>query len=164
MARKRIIGDDEQIVAGFKINPEVKKDIKKAQRRLRNAPEFMKKLAQQQFGKLSTAGTYNELVRNYERAKLVNSDSAFTKRGFKKWVGELHNASGLSRKEIEYMLSQLDASTMTFIQNSPLKYGSNPQLDYIVESAIELNDNMKTAFIEIEDVKGEMEELDNLVF
>lgn len=160
----RLIGDDEKILPGFKTNPKVKTEIKKAQRRLRNAPEFMKKLAQQQFGKLSTAGTYNELVRNYERAKIINDDSAFTKRGYNRFLSDLSSTTKLSKNEINYIFSQINAETMTFIQNSPLKYGTNPQLDYIFESAVQLHDSMQTALMEIAAIQGEMDELTDIIF
>lgn len=148
----------------FKLSKEAKSQIKKAQQRLRRAPDFMKKIADQQGGKVSTAGSYDEVVRNYERAKWINDDSAFTNRGFKAWQNQIMSEAKVGRKELNYVLSKIDLNTMTFIQGSPLKYGTNPQLDYIMDSAIQLYDEMRYALAEIETYEADIEELTDLLF
>ena len=41
------------------------------------------------------------------------------------------------------MLNQFDSSERDFISKSPLKYGSNPQIDFLFEDVLEVNDSIK---------------------
>ena len=163
MAR-RILVDSEMISSGFKVNPQIKAEIRKAQARIRRAPEFMKKISETQGGKLSTAVSYNDLIRNYQRAVYINSTKEFTPSGFKRWKKSLSNDLRIGEKEIDYIFSQIDVETMDFIRNSKLRYGSNPQLDYAFESAVEIQESYKRAMSEIESIKGEIEDLRTSIF
>lgn len=133
------------------ISDEVRSTIKKAQRRLRNAPEFMKNLAKQQgIDRLSLRGTVASVRLDYQKALKVMDTEQFTKRGFKKWEKELANDTRLNVKTIDYALSQIDVAQMDYINNSRLRYGSNPQLDYIMDSTIEVQNRLAEALQELE--------------
>ena len=41
------------------------------------------------------------------------------------------------------MLNQFDSRTRDFISKSPLKYGSNPQIDFLFEDVMSLNDTLQ---------------------
>lgn len=135
----------------FEINVrQAKADIRKAQRRLRNAPEFMKEVAKNKgFERLTTKGDTMELLSNWKKAVTVNGTKEFTKSGFKAFQKELAEDTRLDIKTIDYALGQINADTMDFIQNSKLRYGSNPQLDYILDNTIEISNRLEMALEEI---------------
>lgn len=128
------------------ISADVKRQIRNAQRRLRNAPDFMKELAKQQgLDGITTRGTVAEVAISLRKAQRINETAQFTKRGFARWEQELASDTSLNIKTIKYALSQIDAEKMDYINNSRLRFGSNPQLDYIIDSAIEVRNSLKTA-------------------
>ena len=65
----------------------------------------------------------------------------------------------LSKKEVDYMLSQFDSRTRDFISTSPLKYGTNPQIDFLYEDVISLNDSIQQS---MDSIQSYVEVTDNL--
>ena len=57
------------------------------------------------------------------------------------------------------MLNQFDSRTRDFISKSPLKYGSNPQIDFLFEDVMSLNDTLQH---NIDSIQNYIEEVDNL--
>lgn len=113
----------------------LKNDIRKAQRRLRSAPQFSKELAKSRGVKLTTKSDDKSLIRNASLANYINDNEIFTKRGYNGFIRELSSELRLSTKEMDFIFSQIDVETMDFISNSKLRYGSNPQLDFAFDEA-----------------------------
>lgn len=138
----------------FEINvKEAKYAIRKAQRRLRNAPDFMKEVAENKgLNKLTTRGNAENLLLNWKKAITINSTNEFTKLGFKTFKKNLAEDTRLNIKTIDYALSQINARTMDFINNSKLRYGSNPQLDYILDNTVEIANSLEIALDEVQSI------------
>ena len=49
------------------------------------------------------------------------------------------------------MLNHFDSDQLNFMQNTTLKYGSNPQIDFLYEDVIELNTRVADRLDEIGD-------------
>lgn len=146
-----------------RISSEVKRTIQKAQRRLRNAPSIMKKIANAEgLSKPSLKGSVNDVTLSYRKAKRINEIAEFTKRGYRKFVRTLASDTRLSEKTVEFALSQIDERTYNYVSNSKLRYGSNPQLDYIADNVVEIKDRLLQAVSEMEsfladDFEGNLE-------
>lgn len=138
----------------FEINvKEAKQAIRKAQRRLRNAPDFMKEVAENKgLNKLTTRGNAENLLLNWKKAITINSTSEFTKLGFKTFKKNLAEDTRLNIETIDYALSQINTRTMDFINNSKLRYGSNPQLDYILDNTVEIANSLEIALDEVQSI------------
>lgn len=128
-----------------------KAEVRKAQTRLRNSNDFMKNLAEHLGIERISLKDKNKAL-TLRRARAINSNSAYTKRGFKQWKKELASDTRLSENTIDYVLSQIDTKSMSYIENSKLRYGSNPQLDYILDDMIEMRGRLEIALDEIEKV------------
>ncbi len=135
----------------FEINVTLaKKEIRKAQQRLRRAPDFMKEVAiNKGFDRLTTKGNAEELLMNWRKATTINNTEQFTKSGFKKFQKELAEDTRLDIKTIKYAMENINAQNMDYIKNSRLRYGSNPQLDYILDTTNEIANSLEIAMDEI---------------
>lgn len=143
-------------MAKAKINIEVRRAIRQAQQRIRRAPEFMKNLAKQEGIRLSLRGSPSEIELSYRQAERVNKTKEFTRSGYARWRNELAQDTRLSEKEVDFVLSQIEPREMAFISNSKLRYGSNPQLDFVLETAIEVKNAL---FQSIEVMRDELDDV-----
>lgn len=143
-------------MAKAKINIEVRRAIRQAQQRIRRAPEFMKNLAKQEGIRLSLRGSPSEIELSYRQAERVNKMKEFTRSGYARWRNELAQDTRLSEKEVDFVLSQIEPREMAFISNSKLRYGSNPQLDFVLETAIEVKNAL---FQSIEVMRDELDDV-----
>lgn len=127
-----------------------KREIKRAQDRLRRSDSFVRNIAKHQgIERLSVKGNATEQTMALNRARRINNSAMFTKRGFKKWKKDLSSDTRLFPKQIDYILSQIDVEKMDYVQNSKLRYGSNPQLDYVLDNAIEITGHFELALEEL---------------
>lgn len=125
------------------LNDNQKKEIAKARKRLASSSDFMKRLADSKGFDLSLKGKNAiEQIGAYNSAMQINSESAFTKKGYKKWVQEITSDVRMSEKEFEFILSKIDTEKMEFVEDTKLRYGSNPQLDYVFDNAIQVINSM----------------------
>lgn len=142
-----------------------RKSVKRAQDRLRRSNSFVKKLAESQGIDISLRGkSEREQLLAFNEAQYINSSPEFTRRGFKKWQKTLADDLRTSTKEVDYILSQIDTEKMEFVKNSKLRYGSNPQLDYAFDSAVELKDAFTNALSSIIDLAVDATELLEEIF
>ena len=92
---------------------------------------------------ISRKGTLEDKLKALSQARIVNESGISTKREYNKYVSKLSQDLSLSTKEVDYMLNQFDSRQRDFISKSPLKYGSNPQIDFLFEDVIELNNTLQ---------------------
>lgn len=145
-----------------KLTAEARGEIKRAQARLRRAPDFVKNVAKSQgIERISLRGNKSELAISLNNARLVNSSLLFSKREYNKWKKDLSEDTRLSMQQIDFALSQIDAQKMDYLQNSKLRYGSNPQLDYILDSATEVAGRYQLA---LEDLQKAQENIELDIF
>lgn len=125
---------------------QAKAEIRRAQQRLRRAPEFMKKVAEREgIDHLTTKGDMQELLAEWNKALTINENPQFTKRGYNAWVNELAADTRMEKKAIEYALDSVDVQGLDYMANSKLRYGSNPQLDYILDNVQEFSGRLANA-------------------
>lgn len=136
-----------------------KREIKRAQDRLRRSDDFVKEIARNQgIERLTLKGSDSDKILTLKRARYINDTEVFTKRGFKQWKKDLAEDTRLSASQIDFILSQIDAEKMDYVQNSRLRYGSNPQLDYVLDSANEIKGRYQSAIEELQKSLADFEE------
>lgn len=155
-------GEGEQATSQkerFALSTGEKREIKRAQDRLRRSDGFIKEIARNKgIERLSLRGDSDTKRLTLANARYINNNSMFTKRGFKAWKKQMVDDTRLSESQIDYVLSQIDAQKMDFIQNSRLRYGSNPQLDYVLDTANEIAGRFAEIADELERSRQEIDE------
>ena len=137
------------------IQDDLKSEVDKANKRLKRMNDFQKNLFEDKgITHISRKGNLEDKLKALSQARIVNESGISTKREYKKYVSKLSNELSLSTKEVDYMLNQFDSRQRDFISKSPLKYGSNPQIDFLFEDVMEINNiisrNMRDMFYNIE--------------
>lgn len=132
----RIIQDD--------LSKVLKSEVDKANKRLKRMNNFQKSIFEDKgITHISRKGTLEDKLKALSLARIVNESGISTKREYKKYVSKLSKDLSLTTKEVDYMLNQFDSRQREFISRSPLKYGSNPQIDFLFEDVIELNNALQ---------------------
>lgn len=122
----------------------LKSEVDKANKRLKRMNDFQKSIfADKGITHISRAGDIREKLRALSQARIVNESGISTKREYTKYVKNLSDNLSLTTNEVDFMLNQFDSSERDFISKSPLKYGSNPQIDFLFEDVLEVNDSIK---------------------
>lgn len=132
----RIIQDD--------LSKVLKSEVDKANKRLKRMNNFQKSIFEDKgITHISRKGTLEDKLKALSQARIVNESGISTKTEYKKYVSKLSKDLSLTTKEVDYMLNQFDSRQRDFISRSPLKYGSNPQIDFLFEDVIELNNALQ---------------------
>ena len=157
--------DSEKIEAILNIShkeflTELRREVDKANKRLKRMNDFQKGIFEDKgITHISSKGKLEDKLRALSQAKIVNESGISTKTEYNHYVSKLSNDLSLSKKEVDYMLNQFDSRTRDFISKSPLKYGSNPQIDFLFEDVMSLNDTLQQS---IDSIQGYIEIQDNL--
>lgn len=122
----------------------LKSEVDKANKRLKRMNDFQRHIFEDKgITHISRKGTLEDKLKALSQARIVNESGISTKTEYKKYVLKLSNDLSLTTKEVDYMLNQFDSRQRDFISKSPLKYGSNPQIDFLFEDVIELNNALQ---------------------
>ena len=157
--------DSEKIEALLNISHKefmanLKSEVDKANKRLKRMNDFQKGIFEDKgITHISRKGSLEDKLRALSQAKIVNESGISTKTEYNKYVNRLSKDLSLSKKEVDYMLNQFDSRTRDFISKSPLKYGSNPQIDFLFEDVMSLNDTLQQ---NMDSIQGYIEITDNL--
>ena len=157
--------DNEKIEALLNIDhkeffAELRSEVDKANKRLKRMNDFQKGIFEDKgITHISRKGSLEDKLRALSQAKIVNESGISTKTEYNRYVSKLSSDLSLSKKEVDYMLNQFDSRTRDFISKSPLKYGSNPQIDFLYEDVISLNDTLQQS---IDSIQNYIEIQDNL--
>lgn len=121
-------------------NKIVKSEVDKANKRLKRMNKFQSNLFEDKgITHISRAGDTKAKLKALSQARIVNESGISTKREYNKYANQLSKDLSLSRKEVDYMLESFDSNTRNFVSTSTLKYGSNPQIDFLFEDVIGIN-------------------------
>lgn len=121
----------------------LKSEVDKANKRLQRMNDFQKNIFKDKgITHISRKGTIEDKLKALSQAKIINESGISTKREYNNYVSRLSNDLSLSKKEVDYMLNQFDSTARDFISKSPLKYGSNPQIDFLFEDVLQVNDSI----------------------
>ena len=159
------MGTGEKLKAlGFEnykeFNALLKSEVDKANKRLQRSEDFVKNIfTDKGITKISRAGSLEDKLKALSQAKQVNNTEITTKKGYKKYVKQLSSDLSLSDKEVRYMLNSIDVTQRDFIHNTPLKLSSNPQIDFLFEDAISVNDSVAVALKELETYSNDINSL-----
>lgn len=157
--------DSEKIEALLNIShkefmAKLKSEVDKANKRLKRMNNFQKGIFEDKgITHISRKGSLEDKLRAFSQAKIVNESGISTKTEYNHYVSKLSSDLSLSKKEVDYMLNQFDSRTRDFISKSPLKYGSNPQIDFLFEDVMSLNDTLQQ---NIDSIQNYIEVTDNL--
>lgn len=148
-------------------NAIVKREVDIANKRLKRMNKFQKNLFEDKgITHISRVGDVKAKLKALSKARIVNESGISTKREYNRYANQLSNELSLSRKEVDYMLQSFDSSTRDFVSTSTLKYGSNPQIDFLYEDVIEVNnaltENLKRANLFNQEVSGLLNELQSI--
>ena len=148
-------------------NAIVKREVDIANKRLKRMNKFQKNLFEDKgITHISRAGDVKAKLKALSKARIVNESGISTKREYNRYANQLSKDLSLSRKEVDYMLESFDSNTRNFVSTSTLKYGSNPQIDFLYEDVIEVNnaltENLKRANLFNQEVSGLLNELQNI--
>lgn len=160
-----IMTDSEKIEAILNIShkefmAELKSEVDKANKRLKRMNDFQRGIFEDKgITHISRKGSLEDKLRALSQAKIVNESGISTKTEYNRYVSKLSSDLSLSKKEVDFMLNQFDSRTRDFISKSPLKYGSNPQIDFLFEDVMSLNDTLQQ---NIDSIKSYIEIQDNL--
>ena len=160
-----IMTDSEKIEALLNISHKefmanLKSEVDKANKRLKRMNDFQKGIFEDKgITHISRKGSLEDKLRALSQAEIVNESGISTKTEYNRYVSKLSSDLSLSKKEVDYMLNQFDSRTRDFISKSPLKYGSNPQIDFLFEDVISLNDTLQQ---NIDSIQNYIEVTDNL--
>ena len=143
---------------------ELKREVDKANKRLKRMNDFQKGIFEDKgITHISRKGSLEDKLKSLSQAKIVNESGISTKTEYNHYVSKLSSDLSLSKKEVDYMLNQFDSRTRDFISKSPLKYGSNPQIDFLFEDVMSLNDTLKDTLQQnIDSIQNYTKALDNL--
>lgn len=157
--------DSEKIEALLDIShkefyAELKSEVDKANKRLKRMNDFQRGIFEDKgITHISRSGSLEDKLRALSQAKIVNGSGISTRTEYNHYVSRLSSDLSLSKKEVDYMLSQFDSRTRDFISTSPLKYGTNPQIDFLYEDVISLNDSIQQS---MDSIQSYVEVTDNL--
>lgn len=157
--------DSEKIEALLNISHKefmanLKSEVDKANKRLKRMNDFQKGIFEDKgITHISRKGSLEDKLRALSQAKIVNESGISTKTEYNRYVARLSSDLSLSKKEVDFMLNQFDSRTRDFISKSPLKYGSNPQVDFLFEDVMSLNDTLQQ---NIDSIQNYIEVTDNL--
>lgn len=142
----------------------LRSEVDKANKRLKRMNDFQKGIFEDKgITHISRKGSLEDKLRALSQAKIVNESGISTKTEYNHYVSKLSSDLSLSKKEVDYMLNEFDSSTRDFISKSPLKYGSNPQIDFLFEDVISLNDTLqKNLQQNMDSIQDYIEAMDNL--
>ena len=148
-------------------NAIVKRETDIANKRLNRMNKFQKNLFEDKgITHISRAGDVKAKLKALSNARIVNESGISTKREYNRYANQLAKDLSLSRKEVDYMLDSFDNNTRDFVSTSTLKYGSNPQIDFLYEDVIEVNnaltENLKRANLFNQEISGLLNELQNI--
>ena len=138
----------------------LKSEVDKANKRLKRMNNFQKRLFEDKgITHISRAGTQEQKIKALSLALYVNESGISTKKEYEKYRNSLAQDLSLSKKEVDYMLNSIDISTMSFMSNTPLKYGSNPQVDFLYEDVIQVKDNLQMALLNAKNYENQVKSL-----
>lgn len=145
---KDIVKDKAYSIVQDDLAKVLKSEVDKANKRLKRMNDFQKNIFEDKgITHISRRGNLEDKLKALSQARIVNESGISTKREYKKYVSKLSRELSLSTKEVDYMLNQFDSRQRDFISKSRLKYGSNPQIDFLFEDVMEVNNiinqNMK---------------------
>ena len=137
----------EDIVNSDWFKKQLKREVDKANKRLKRADPYISRIYKEKFGfeKISRKGGFQEKMKAFSMARQINDDNLMTKRGFDQYVAQQAKDLRLSKKEVRYMISQIDNDKLGFVSGSKLKYGSNPQVDFLYDDFIATKENLENS-------------------
>lgn len=120
----------------------IKNEVKKANNKIQTFNTFQKNLfAETGVTKnISYAGDIYEKLKAYNLAKQINDSGIASRTDYKNFNRQLQADLRLSEKEVEYMLENIDFANRDFM--GQLRYGSNPQVDFLFDDAIRIFDSV----------------------
>lgn len=143
----------------------LKSEVDKANKRLQRMNDFQKGVFEDKgITHISRKGSLEDKMRALSRARIVNESGISTKTEYNKYVSTLSSDLSLQKKEVDFMLNQFDSRTRDFISKSPLKYGSNPQVDFLFEDVLEVNGALQHNLDEMETHLSNTDSLANEIF
>jgi len=141
---KDIVKDKAYSIIQDDLSKVLKSEVDKANKRLQRMNDFQRGIFEDKgITHISRKGTLEDKLKALSQARIVNESGISTKREYNKYVSKLSKDLSLPTKEVDYMLNQFDSRQRDFISKSPLKYGSNPQIDFLFEDVIELNNTLQ---------------------
>ena len=137
----------EDIVKSDGFKKELKRQVDMANKRLKRADPYISRIYKEKFGleKISRKGGFEDKMKALSMARQINDDDLMTKRGFNQYVAQQAKDLRLSEKEVRYMISQIDNDKLGFVSGSKLKYGSNPQVDFLYDDFIATRENLENS-------------------
>lgn len=137
----------EDIVNSDVFKKQLKREVDMANKRLKRADPYISRIYKEKFGleTISRKGGFQEKMKALSMARQINDDNLMTKKGFDQYVAQQARYLRLSKKEVRYMISQIDNDKLGFVSGSKLKYGSNPQVDFLYDDFIATRENIKNA-------------------
>ena len=137
----------EDIVNSDVFKKQLKREVDMANKRLKRAEPYISRIYKEKFGleKISRKGGFEDKMKALSMARQINDDNLMTKRGFDQYVAQQAKDLRLSKKEVRYMISQIDNDKLGFVSGSKLKYGSNPQVDFLYDDFIATRENLENS-------------------
>ena len=137
----------EDVVNSDGFKKELKRQVDMANKRLKRADPYISRIYKEKFGleKISRKGGFEDKMKALSMARQINDDNLMTKRGFNQYVAQQAKDLRLSEKEVRYMISQIDNDKLGFVSGSKLKYGSNPQVDFLYDDFIATRENLENS-------------------
>ena len=137
----------EDIVNSDGFKKQLKREVDMANKRLKRADPYISRIYKEKFGleKISRKGGFEEKMKALSMARQINDDNLMTKRGFNQYIAQQARELRLSEKEVRYMISQIDNDKLGFVSGSKLKYGSNPQVDFLYDDFIATRENLENS-------------------
>ena len=143
----------------------LKSEVDKANKRLKRMNDFQKGVFEDKgITHISRRGSLEDKMRALSQARIVNESGISTKAEYNHYVSKLSSDLSLSKKEVDYMLNQFDSRTRDFISKSPLKFGSNPQIDFMFEDVMQVNDILEHNIEEMESYLNNTDSLAGEIF
>ena len=137
----------EAVVNSDSFKKELKREVDMANKRLKRSEPYISRIYKEKFGleKISRKGGFEDKMKALSIARQINDDNLMTKRGFNQYVEQQSKDLRLSKKEVRYMISQIDNDKLGFVSGSKLKYGSNPQVDFLYDDFIATRENLENS-------------------
>ena len=137
----------EDIVNSDVFKKQLKREVDMANKRLKRADPYISRIYKEKFGleKISRKGGFEDKMKALSMARQINDDNLMTKKGFDQYVAQQAKDLRLSKKEVRYMISQIDNDKLGFVSGSKLKYGSNPQVDFLYDDFIATRENLENS-------------------
>ena len=137
----------EDIVKSDVFKKQLKREVDMANKRLKRADPYISRIYKEKFGleKISRKGGFEDKMKALSMARQINDDNLMTKKGFDQYVAQQAKDLRLSKKEVRYMISQIDNDKLGFVSGSKLKYGSNPQVDFLYDDFIATRENLENS-------------------